>query len=107
MVEAVRDREGLRHLDHVGQGISRRRPRSRTRLCRHLQRAAARPDHGGPAGAPSRGRLVMTLTAQDLLNACIMTLAAPPRPEDAGLFAAARLRLVALTNKLAAMEAAD
>lgn len=49
----------------------------------------------------------MTPTAQDLLNACIMTLATPPRPEDAGLFAAARLRLVALTNKLAALEAAD
>jgi hypothetical protein len=49
----------------------------------------------------------MTPTAQDLLNACIMTLATPPRAEDAGMFAAARLRLVALTNKLAAMEAAD
>ena len=49
----------------------------------------------------------MTPTAQDLLNACIMTLATPPRPEDAGMFAAARLRLVALTNKLAALEAAD
>jgi hypothetical protein len=49
----------------------------------------------------------MTPTAQDLLNACIMTLVTPPRPEDAGLFAAARLRLVALTNKLAALEAAD
>jgi hypothetical protein len=49
----------------------------------------------------------MTPTAQDLLNACIMTLATPPQPEDAGLFAAARLRLVALTNKLAALEAAD
>lgn len=49
----------------------------------------------------------MTPTAQDLLNACIMTLATPLRPEDAGMFAAARLRLVALTNKLAAMEAAD
>ncbi|MBA7472516.1 MAG: hypothetical protein DI543_00355 [Bradyrhizobium icense] len=49
----------------------------------------------------------MTPTAQDLLNACIMTLATPPRPEDAGMFAAARLRLVALTTKLAAMESAD
>lgn len=49
----------------------------------------------------------MTPTAQDLLNACIMTLATPPRPEDAGMFAAARLRLVALTNKLAALEAAN
>lgn len=49
----------------------------------------------------------MTPTAQHLLNACIMTLATPPRPEDAGVFAAARIRLVALTNKLAAMETAD
>jgi len=49
----------------------------------------------------------MTPSAQDLLNACIMTLATPLRPEDAGVFAAARIRLVALTNKLAAMEAAD
>lgn len=49
----------------------------------------------------------MTPTAQDLLNACIMTLATPARPEDAGVFAAARIRLVALTNKLAAMEAVD
>jgi hypothetical protein len=49
----------------------------------------------------------MTPSALDLLNACIMTLATPPRPEDAGVFAAARIRLVALTNKLAAMEAAD
>lgn len=49
----------------------------------------------------------MTPTAQHLLNACIMTLATPPRPEDAGVYAAARIRLVALTNKLAAMETAD
>jgi len=49
----------------------------------------------------------MTPSAQDLLTACIMTLATPPRPEDAGVFAAARIRLVALTNKLAAMETAD
>ena len=49
----------------------------------------------------------MTPTAQHLLNACIMTLATPPRPEDAGVFAAARLRLVALTNRLVAMETAD
>ncbi len=49
----------------------------------------------------------MTPTAQHLLNACIMTLATPPRPEDAGVFAAARIRLVALTNRLVAMETAD
>ena len=49
----------------------------------------------------------MTPTAQHLLNACIMTLATTPRPEDAGAFAAARIRLVALTNRLAAMETAD
>jgi hypothetical protein len=49
----------------------------------------------------------MKPTAQDLLNACIMTLAAAPRPEDAGVFAAARLRLVALTNRLVALETAD
>ena len=49
----------------------------------------------------------MTPTAQHLLNACIMTLATPPRPEDAGVFAAARIRLVALTNRLAAAETAD
>jgi hypothetical protein len=28
----------------------------------------------------------MTPTATDLLNGCILTLATPPRPEDAGLF---------------------
>jgi hypothetical protein len=49
----------------------------------------------------------MTPTTQDLLNACILTLATPPRPEDAGVFAAARIRLVALTNKLVALEATD
>jgi len=49
----------------------------------------------------------MTPTAQELLNACILTLATPPRPEDAGVFAAARLRLVALTNRLVALETAD
>jgi hypothetical protein len=49
----------------------------------------------------------MTPTAQHLLNACITTLATPPRPEDAGAFAAARIRLVALTNKLAVLETAD
>src|SRR5690348_16634051 len=49
----------------------------------------------------------MTPTAQDLLNACILTLSTPPRPEDAGVFAAARIRLVALTNRLVALETAD
>ena len=49
----------------------------------------------------------MTPTAQHLLNACIMTLATPPRPEEAGVFAAARIRLVALTNRLVAMETLD
>ena len=49
----------------------------------------------------------MTPTSQDLLNACILTLASPPRPEDAGVFAAARIRLVALINKLVALEAAE
>src|SRR5262245_56752860 len=107
MVEADLHRKGLRDLDHVGQGIPRRRPRSRARLCRHLLGAAARPDHGGSAGTAGRGRLVMTPNAQDLLNACIMTLATPPRPEDAGMFAAARIRLVALTNRLVAMETLD
>ena len=49
----------------------------------------------------------MTPTSIDLLNGCIKTLAAPPRPEDAGMFAIARLRTVALINRLVAMEAAD
>lgn len=49
----------------------------------------------------------MTPNAQHLLNACIMTLVTPPRPEDAGVYAAARIRLVAMANKLAAMEAFD
>ena len=43
----------------------------------------------------------------DLLNGCIQTLAAPPRPEDAGLFAGARIRLVAMMNRLVALESAD
>ena len=46
----------------------------------------------------------MTPTAIDLLNGCIRTLAAPPRPEDAGMFATARLRTVALINRLVAIE---
>ena len=49
----------------------------------------------------------MTPTAQDLLNGCILTLATPPRPEDAGVFSIARVRTVALINKLAAIECAD
>ena len=49
----------------------------------------------------------MTPTAQELLNACILTLATPARPEDAGVFTAARIRLVALTNRLVALENAD
>ena len=48
----------------------------------------------------------MTPTVTDLLNGCIQTLAAPPRPEDAGLFAGARIRLVAMMNRLVALESA-
>ena len=49
----------------------------------------------------------MTPTVTDLLNGCIQTLAVPPRPEDAGLFAGARIRLVAMMNRLVALESAD
>jgi hypothetical protein len=49
----------------------------------------------------------MTPTAADLLNGCILTLATPPRLEDAGVFATARVRTVALINKLVAIECAD
>ena len=49
----------------------------------------------------------MTPTAQDLLNACSKALATPTRPEDAGVFAAARARLVALTNHLVELENED
>jgi hypothetical protein len=49
----------------------------------------------------------MTPTAIDLLNGCIKTLAAPPRPEDSGMFATARLRTVALINRLVAIETAN
>ncbi len=49
----------------------------------------------------------MTPTAADLLNGCILTLSTPPRPEDAGLFSMARLRTVALINKLVALECAE
>ena len=49
----------------------------------------------------------MTPTVTDLLNGCILTLATPPRPEDTGLFASARIRLVAMMNRLVALECAD
>ena len=46
----------------------------------------------------------MTPTATDLLNGCIQALVAPPRPEDAGVFLTARMRTVALINRLVALE---
>jgi hypothetical protein len=49
----------------------------------------------------------MTPTVTELLNGCILTLMTPPRPEDAGLFSAARIRLIALVNRLVALESAD
>lgn len=49
----------------------------------------------------------MTPTVMDLLNGCVLTLTTPPRPEDAGLFAGARIRLTAMMNKLVALECAD
>jgi hypothetical protein len=49
----------------------------------------------------------MTPTMTDLLNGCILSLATPPRPEDAGPFAVARFRLAAMINKLVALEYAD
>ena len=49
----------------------------------------------------------MTPTVTELLNGCILTLMTPPRPEDAGLFSAARFRLIALVNRLVALESAD
>ena len=49
----------------------------------------------------------MTPTARDLLDACSKALATPTRPEDAGVFAAARARLVALTTHLVELENAD
>ena len=48
----------------------------------------------------------MTPTVTELLNGCIVTLATPPRPEDAGLFAGARIRLAAMMNRLVALESA-
>ena len=49
----------------------------------------------------------MTPTVTELLNGCILTLMTPPRPEDTGMFATARIRLAALVNKLVALECAD
>lgn len=49
----------------------------------------------------------MTPTVPELLDGCMLTLMTPPRAEDTGLFSAARLRLIALVNKLAALESAD
>jgi hypothetical protein len=51
--------------------------------------------------------MVVTPTMVDLLNGCVLSLATPPRPEDAGLFSAARNRLAAMINKLVALECAD
>jgi hypothetical protein len=48
----------------------------------------------------------MIPTATDLLNGCIQTLVAPTRPEDAGVFLTARMRTVALINRLVALECA-
>jgi hypothetical protein len=49
----------------------------------------------------------MIPTATDLLNGCIKALAAPPRPEEAGVFLTARMRTVALINRLVALECAS
>ena len=49
----------------------------------------------------------MTPTATELLDGCILTLMTPPRPEDIGMFAGARIRLTALVNRLVALEGAD
>lgn len=49
----------------------------------------------------------MTPTVPELLNGCMLTLMTPPRAEDTGLFSAARLRLIALVNRLAALESTD
>jgi hypothetical protein len=51
--------------------------------------------------------MVMTPTANDLLAGCIKTLAAPVLPEDAGLFTTARMRTVALLNRMVALECAQ
>jgi hypothetical protein len=49
----------------------------------------------------------MTPTMTELLNGCVLTLMTPPRPEDTGMFAAARIRLTALVSRLVALECAD
>jgi hypothetical protein len=49
----------------------------------------------------------MTPTATDLLAGCIQTLTAPPRPEDGGVFLTARMRTVALINRLVTLECAN
>ncbi len=49
----------------------------------------------------------MTPTATDLLTGCIKTLTAPIAAEDAGLFLTARVRTVALLNRLAGLECAQ
>ena len=46
----------------------------------------------------------MTPTVAELLNGCILSLMTPTRPEDAGLFSGARIRLTALINKLVSIE---
>ena len=49
----------------------------------------------------------MTPTASDLLTGCIKTLSAQVAPEDAGLFLTARMRTVALLNRLVALDCAQ
>ena len=49
----------------------------------------------------------MTPTATDLLTGCIKTLTAPLAAEDAGLFLTAKMRTVAMLNRLAALECAQ
>jgi hypothetical protein len=48
----------------------------------------------------------MTPTAPELLAGCAAALSAVPKPEDAGLFMAIRLRTVATINGLVAQECA-
>ena len=49
----------------------------------------------------------MTPTATDLLIGCIKALTAPLAVEDAGLFLTARMRTVAMLNRLVAFECAQ
>jgi hypothetical protein len=49
----------------------------------------------------------MTPTATDLLTGCIKALTAPLAAEDAGLFLTARMRTVAMLNRLVAFECAQ